>query len=100
MTTTTSLMSWDEWVTYDAVGLAELLRQKKVTPRELAEQVAAGIRAVNPKINAVIEVFDDVVRDPTKDGMRPDGPFEGWREQLKMLAREVIQPVQTPAANE
>jgi nitric oxide synthase oxygenase domain/subunit len=30
--------------------------------------------------------------------MRPCGPFEGWREQTEILAREVIQPLQTPAA--
>lgn len=28
--------------------------------------------------------------------MRPCGPFERWHEQIKMLAREVIQPLQTP----
>jgi probable F420-dependent oxidoreductase len=33
----------------------------------------------------------------TKFVMRPCGPFEGWREQTEILAREVIQPLQTPA---
>jgi probable F420-dependent oxidoreductase len=28
--------------------------------------------------------------------MRPCGPFEKWREQIEMLAGEVIQPLQTP----
>jgi probable F420-dependent oxidoreductase len=28
--------------------------------------------------------------------MRPCGPFERWHEQIEMLAREVIQPLQTP----
>lgn len=32
----------------------------------------------------------------TKFIMRPCGPFEGWRAQVKMLAQEVIQPLQTP----
>jgi probable F420-dependent oxidoreductase len=32
----------------------------------------------------------------TKFVMRPCGPFEGWREQIATLAREVIQPLQTP----
>jgi len=31
----------------------------------------------------------------TKFIMRPCGPFEGWREQVGILAREVIQPLQT-----
>jgi len=28
--------------------------------------------------------------------MRPCGPFRGWREQIEILAREVIAPMQTP----
>ena len=32
----------------------------------------------------------------TKFVMRPCGPFEGWREQVEILAREVISPLQTP----
>ena len=27
--------------------------------------------------------------------MRPCGPFEGWQKQIEMLAREVIEPLQT-----
>ena len=27
--------------------------------------------------------------------MRPCGPFNGWREQVEILAREVIAPLQT-----
>ncbi|MSO65466.1 MAG: amidase [Alphaproteobacteria bacterium] len=81
----TTVMSWDAWMTHDAVGLAELVRRKEVTPRELAEQVAAGIAKVNPAINAVIEVFDDVVKDPLKDGMRAEGPFAGMPYLMKDL---------------
>ena len=32
----------------------------------------------------------------TKFIMRPCGPFERWREQVGILAREVIRPLQTP----
>ena len=32
----------------------------------------------------------------TKFVMRPCGPFDGWREQIAILAREIIQPLQTP----
>src|SRR5262245_29234952 len=78
-------MNWDEWVTYDALGLAELVRQGKVTPRELAEQVAAGVDAVNPTIGAVIEIFDDVVQDPLADGMDPRGVFGGVPYLMKDL---------------
>ena len=33
----------------------------------------------------------------TKFVMRPCGPFEGWREQVEVLAQAVIQPLQTVA---
>ena len=81
----TTAMSWDRWVTYDAVGFAELVRRKEVTPKELAEQVAAGIAMVNPKINAVIEVFDDTIKDPLKDGTDAKGPFAGMPYLMKDL---------------
>jgi len=33
----------------------------------------------------------------TKFIMRPCGPFDGWREQVGILATEVIEPLQTPS---
>jgi amidase len=54
-------LSWGEWAQHDALGLAALVRDKQVTPRELAQQAAAGIAAVNPRLNAVIETWDDRV---------------------------------------
>ncbi|RIK36767.1 MAG: amidase [Chloroflexi bacterium] len=80
-----TVMSWDEWVGYDALGLAELVRRGAVTPRELAEQVAAGVEIVNPTIGAVIELFDDVIADPLKDGMQPEGVFAGVPYLMKDL---------------
>lgn len=71
------LMSWEEWSRHDAVSLAELVRQGQVRPAELAKQVVRGIAKVNPALNAVIEVFEDVVDIPLNDGMNPDGPFAG-----------------------
>lgn len=71
------LMDWDEWCRYDAIGLADLVRRKEATPSELACQVAAGIAKVNPLINAVIEVFEDVIDQPARDGMNPEGLFAG-----------------------
>jgi amidase len=81
----TMVMSWDEWVRHDAVALADRVRKGELTPAELAAQVAAGIAKVNPTLNAVIEVFDDVVADPLKDGMRTDGAFAGVPYLMKDL---------------
>ena len=73
----TLAMGWDEWARHDAVALATLVRQGQVTPAELAAQAAAGIAKTDPALSAVVEVFEDVVADPLKDGMNPDGRFAG-----------------------
>jgi probable F420-dependent oxidoreductase len=66
-------------------------------------------RAIRPRADLPISEFTafgtpDHVRDrvqayiaagATKFIMRPCGPFEGWRDQVRILAREVIQPMQT-----
>ena len=80
-----TVMSWDEWTRKDALALAGMLRNGEVTPRELAEQVAAGIARVNPALSAVVEIFDDVVADPLRDGMQPGGPFAGVPYLMKDL---------------
>ncbi|TWT13855.1 amidase [Reyranella sp. CPCC 100927] len=81
----TLAMSWDEWAQHDAVGLAARVRQGEVTAVELATQAAAAIAATNPALSAVIEVFDDVVADPLKDGMNPQGTFAGVPYLMKDL---------------
>lgn len=81
----TLAMNWDEWSRHDAVGLAALVRSGQVTAQELAAQAAAGIAKVNPELSAVVEVFDDLVTDPFKDGTNPQGPFAGVPFLMKDL---------------
>ncbi|KAB2328317.1 amidase [Cytobacillus depressus] len=71
------LMTWDEWANLDAIGLAELVSKGQITSQEVSQQAALAIDALNPKINAIIEVFDDAVSDPVKDGTNPAGIFAG-----------------------
>ncbi|GAB3798149.1 amidase [Virgibacillus kimchii] len=70
-------MNWKEWAELDALGIAALVRKGEITPQEVAAQVAKGVEALNPELSAVIELFDDVVDNPMKDGMNPDGVFAG-----------------------
>jgi amidase len=81
----TLAMSWDEWARHDAVGLAERVHKREVTAAELSTQAAAAIAKTNPPLSAVVEVFDDVVADPLKDGMNPQGPFAGVPYLMKDL---------------
>jgi amidase len=78
-------MSWDEWSRHDGLALAARVRLGELTPAELAAQAAAGIAMTNPALSAVVEVFDDVVADPTRDGMDPAGPFAGVPYLMKDL---------------
>ncbi len=81
----TMAMSWDEWARHDGLALAERVRSGELTPAELAAQAAAGIAMTNPELSAVVEVFDDVVADPLRDGMDPGGPFAGVPYLMKDL---------------
>jgi amidase len=79
------VMDWDEWAKHDAVGLAERVQRGELSPTELAHQTATAIALVNPTLSAVVEVFDDLVINPTGDGMNPDGPFAGVPYLMKDL---------------
>ncbi len=81
----TLAMSWSEWAQHDGVALAARVRKGELTPAELAAQAAAGIQKTNGALSAVVEVFEDVVRDPLKDGMDPQGPFAGVPYLMKDL---------------
>ncbi len=81
----TLAMSWDEWTAHDGTALAARVRAGELTPAELAAQAAAGIALTNGPTSAVVEVFDDVVADPLKDGMNPDGVFAGLPYLMKDL---------------
>jgi amidase len=81
----TLAMSWDEWAKHDATALAARVRGGDVTPAELSAQAAAGIARTNPALDAVVELFEDVVADPTKDGMDPAGAFAGVPYLMKDL---------------
>jgi amidase len=65
-------MNLSEYADYDALGLAELVRRKEVTSRELCHLALQAIERLNPQLNAVIETF------PERAGAAAsDGPFAG-----------------------
>jgi amidase len=70
------MMTLAEYAAKDALGLAELVQRREVSPRELAETALAAIAAVNPAINAVIEVYDDRIA-PLDAATLGNGPFRG-----------------------
>ena len=78
-------MNWDEWAAHDGVALAGRVKAGDVTPAELATQAAAGVARVDAELSGVVELFDDVVADPAKDGADLSGPFAGLPFLMKDL---------------
>jgi len=78
-------MSWDEWLQHDGVALAARVRKGELTAAELARQAAAGIAKVDPALSGVVEVFEDAIADPGKDGTNREGPFAGLPFLMKDL---------------
>jgi amidase len=69
---------------YDALGLAELVRQKSVSPRDLLEAAIKRVESRNPAVNAVVMPLYDHGRKAIEDGL-PEGPFRGVPFLLKDL---------------
>src|SRR5258708_317087 len=77
-------MAFKEYGNYDAVGLAELVRRRQVTPRELLDEAITRTAKVDPEINAVVVRHYDFAKRQIDKGL-PDGPFTGVPFLLKDL---------------
>ncbi|MFP3324843.1 amidase, partial [Planococcus sp. SIMBA_160] len=79
-------MNVKEYMTYDATGLAALVRKKQVTPEELVHAAFARLEEVNPELNAVIQTrHDQVLKDMKQLDM--DQPFAGVPFVLKNISQ-------------
>ena len=72
----------DEFRDYDGLGLAQLVRDNQVSPRELLDAAMARYEAINPTINAVICEFYDLACRAIDQGL-PEGTFRGVPFLLK-----------------
>ncbi|WP_395297798.1 amidase [Kitasatospora hibisci] len=73
-------MDLSEYVGFDAVGLAELVARRQVTPAELEAAAREAARAVGPQLNAVVETW------PSDDEPRPGStPLAGVPFLIKDL---------------
>jgi amidase len=69
-------MQLSEYARHDALGLAALVADGQVTPRELAATAARAIEAVNPLVNAVVETYPDRIESLDERSLG-NGPFRG-----------------------
>ena len=73
-----------DFSSHDAVSLAELVRTRQVSPRELVSASIERIEALNPKLNAVVHtMFERALREA--DAPSGTGPFAGVPFMLKDL---------------
>src|ERR1700760_4645747 len=77
-------MTIKEYGSTDGLGLAELVRTKQVSARELLDEVIARTEKVDPQINAVVVKHYDYARAQIDRGL-PDGPFSGVPFLIKDL---------------
>ncbi|UXA17997.1 amidase [Mycobacterium sp. SMC-4] len=75
-------MDFDEYRSYDATGLAELVADDQVSAAELLELARQRAAAVNPRLNAIVA---DV---PAESAPQRDGPFAGVPFLIKDLAQD------------
>src|SRR5438445_25564 len=75
----------DELALLDATAQAELVRQRKASPRELVDAAIARIERVNPQLNAMIIQRFEKARAEAAAPDLPDGPFRGVPFLLKDL---------------
>ena len=83
-----------EYENYDALGLAELVRNGEVTAAELLDAAIARAEMRNPTVNAIVDKLYDHGRNTVAAGL-PDGPFTGVPYLLKDIGGVLGGYVQT-----
>ncbi len=78
------MSGFEDFSDYDGLGLAGLVRDKKVTPLELVEETIARIERVDPRINAIAAPMYEEARAAAAADL-PDGPFRGVPVLVKDL---------------
>jgi amidase len=77
----------DEYLSHDATGLAQLVRDGQVTAAQLLEIALARIEALNPTLNAVVRLMDaDARRAVAQAPAKELRPFAG----VPYLAKDMI----------
>jgi amidase len=77
-------MSFAEYSDYDGLGLADLVKRKKVKPAELVEAAMELVERHNPQLNAIVFKAYDEAR--AKATARLSGTFAG----VPMLLKDIL----------
>lgn len=79
-------MKFSEYVQYDGLGLAQLVKNKEIQAVELLELALERSAQVNPKLNAIIIPMHEQAKQRTKQNL--SGPFAGVPFLVKDLFQE------------
>ncbi|MGE6631908.1 amidase [Bacillus sp. NPDC077027] len=79
-------MDIKEYMTYDATGLAELVRNQQVTPQELLDTAFSRLEQVNPVLNAVVRTRQEKVKEEMQH-LTSHQPFAGVPFVLKDISQ-------------
>ena len=69
-------MNLAEYASYDALGLAELVARKQVSPKELAQTAVAAKERIDPAVKSVVELYADRIEGLDEKSLG-NGPFRG-----------------------
>jgi amidase len=86
-----------EYDDYDGLGLAELVREGKVSPQELLDEAVARIEKLNAQLNALVTPLFEQARDSIAAGL-PEGTFKGVPFALKELVVSIVGAPTTAAS--
>lgn len=79
-----------EYIYYDGLGLAELVKKKEVHPRELVQAAIQRIEAKNPKLNAVINKMYEKAEKTVNEVEPSSGTFAG----VPILLKDITQAIE------
>lgn len=77
-------MTFDEYRSFDALGLADLIRKREVSRADVMQAALARLQAVNPTISAVPYLHQPALA-PEAPIIGADGPFAGVPYCIKDL---------------
>ena len=78
------MSGFEQYDDYDAIGLADLMRRREVTPEEVLEAAISRTQARNPALNAIVMELYDFGRAAIAAGL-PDRPLTAAPYLIKDL---------------
>lgn len=81
-------MQFHDYIQYDGLGLADLVRRGEVSPAELLAAASSRADEVNGKLNAIIRRYDERAQQRVKQGFQAEQPFAGVPFLIKDLFQE------------